>query len=83
GLDKPVHLTLTQSVRRLKKTSIFAYFPLFTQRYTFIVQGRERVPVAQLLPRPGLYLYWKEEKDPTEDSYLCISIRPEKGYSLK
>ena len=65
--------------RERNSKSLFGYFPIFTERHTFIINGQERVPVAQLLPRPGLHLTWKGEEDPTRDSHLNASIRPWRG----
>ena len=65
--------------KKLRRNALFGYFPIFTERHTFIINGRERVPVMQLLPRPGLHLTWKGEEDPTLESHINVSIRPWRG----
>lgn len=55
-------------------------FPLFTPKGTFVIQGQERVPVIQLLPRPGIHLSPIEVEKVSERAIL---LRPEQGPSLK
>ena len=65
--------------RKRNRKSLFGYFPIFTERHTFIINGQERVPVTQLLPRPGLHLTREGEEDPTVENHLNASIRPQRG----
>ncbi len=62
------------------KTFIIGLFPLFTPRDSFIIDGKERVPIAQLLLYPGVYFELIEDREyiPTWKA----SIRPQKGGHL-
>ena len=65
--------------KKRNSKSLFGYFPIFTERHTFIINGQERIPITQLLPRPGLHLTWEGEEDSTVESHLNASIRPWRG----
>ncbi|MBN2034234.1 MAG: hypothetical protein JW836_13240, partial [Deltaproteobacteria bacterium] len=52
--------------------------PLFTPKETFRINGLERVPVCQLLPRPGVH-FLKEEREPDSTPLLSLHVRPERG----
>ena len=58
-----------------ERTILFGYFPLFTNRDTFIIDGLERVPILQLLPSPGLHLHQRG----TENLTWVATVRPERG----
>ena len=66
------------TARTNDKTATIGYFPIFTEQHTFIIDGQERVPVVQLLPRPGLHLHRA-----TEDAPFCALIRPKRGLFLE
>lgn len=69
--------------KRLSRWATLGDFPLFTERGTFIVNGLERVPVARLRFRPGLYLEREGGLDEMGDGSLSALVRPLDGFFLK
>ncbi len=55
-----------------EETILLGYFPLFTNRDTFIIDGLERVPILQMLPSPGLHLH----QEGTENRTWVATVRP-------
>jgi len=78
--DGKTHYVGEKSPRR---SATLGYFPVFTERDTFIINGLERVPVCQLLSRAGLHISLEGKDDPTEDSCLSALIRPQHGPFLE
>ena len=69
--------------KRLFRWAVLGDFPLFTERGTFVINGLERVPVARLRFRPGLYLEREGGEHEMKAGALSALVRPLKGLFLK
>lgn len=80
-----LHLNIEQKEENQTTTSqkafTLGYLPLFTPRDSLIIDGLEQVPVAQLLPYPGVYFELTEDREyiPT----WKVTIRPLRGGHLR
>ncbi|HKZ50388.1 MAG TPA: DNA-directed RNA polymerase subunit beta, partial [Dehalococcoidia bacterium] len=77
-----VQLVIKETGEVKEQELFFGDFPLMTPNGTFVINGAERVVVAQLMRSPGAY--FTLERDPTSGRQLCYAkLIPNRGAWLE